>query len=274
LNLGALHPIVVHFAIAFVCLGVVLRLLSLLGRPAFLGPAASTLLLAGSAAVFLAVKSGHDAHGPVERVPGAYEAVKAHEDAGNVARNFIAMLALLEIAALALRQSRFVRHAHVAASVIGVGAVVFVLVAANRGGNLVYSYAGGVGIRSGAPEDVGNLLVAGLYHQAQQDRQAGRRPEAAALADLALRRFPGSIPVRLFQAESVLLDRQDPNAALAALGTITVPAADQRSRIRHGTLTAVALEAAGRPGDAKAALEKLAAEFPGNARLKARLGRN
>lgn len=271
MDLGQFHPIVVQFAVVLVFVGVLFRLISLLKRPAFAGPVATTLILAGAIAVLLAVKSGHDAHGPVERVPGSAGAVKAHEDAGEVARNFVIILGLIELAGLALRNTKFARHTTIASSVIGAGALIFVFVAANRGGNLVYSYAGGVGIRSGQPADVGNLLLAGLYHQAQQDREAGRRAEAAALADLALRRFPGSVPVRLFQAESVLLDRQDPAAALAALGTISVPTNDNRSRIRHGMLTVDSLEAAGRPGEAKNALEKLAAEFPDNARIKQRL---
>lgn len=271
MNLGQVHPIIVHFAIAFVVAGVVLRLVSLLKKPAFAGPAATTFIFAGAVCVFLAVKSGQDAHGPVERVPGSADAVHEHEEAGEVTRNFIVVLALIEIAGLFLRNSRFERHAPIASSVLGVGTLVFLLITVNRGGDLVYSYAGGVGIRTGKPEDVGNLLLAGLYHQVQLDRAAGRRSEAAALADTALRRFSQSIPVRLFQAESLLLDRQDPAATLAALGTIVVPKIDQRSRVRYGLLKADAFLASGRPGEAKAALQALAAEFPDNARIKDRL---
>ncbi len=271
MNIGQLHPIIVDFAIVLVLVGVLFRLLSLFQRPAFAGPAASTLILAGALAALLAVKSGKDAHGPVEQVPGSAEAVHDHEEAGEVARNFILALAAIEIAGLVLRKSRFERHAVIASSVIGVGSVVFLFIAAGRGGDLVYRRAGGVGIRSGKPEDVGHLLLAGLYHQAQADRKAGRRSEAAALADMALRRFPESVPVRLFQAESLMLDRQDPAAALAALGTITVPKGDARSRLHHGFLRADALEASGQPGPANEALQALLAEFPKDERIKQRL---
>ncbi len=86
-NIGAYHPIIVHFAIVLVILGVIFRWVSLTGRAPFAGPAAATLLILGAAAAFLAVHSGTDAHGPVERIPGVRQAVQDHEDAGHWARN-------------------------------------------------------------------------------------------------------------------------------------------------------------------------------------------
>ena len=86
-NIGAYHPVIVHFAIALLILGVVFRWISLTGRAPFTGPAATTLLLLGALAALLAVHSGLDAHGPVERIPGARQAVTDHEEAGEWARN-------------------------------------------------------------------------------------------------------------------------------------------------------------------------------------------
>ena len=43
--MGAFHPQVVHFAIALLIVGVLFRIVSLLGRPAWVGPAAAALLL-------------------------------------------------------------------------------------------------------------------------------------------------------------------------------------------------------------------------------------
>ncbi len=86
-NIGAYHPIIVHFAIALLLLGVIFRWVSLTGRAPFSGPAAATLLILGAVAALLAVHSGLDAHGPVERIPGARQAVGDHEDAGVWARN-------------------------------------------------------------------------------------------------------------------------------------------------------------------------------------------
>ncbi|MGH7676577.1 MAG: hypothetical protein ACREMV_15030, partial [Gemmatimonadales bacterium] len=65
-NLAWFHPQIVHFAVALLAAGVLSRWISLTDRAAFTGPAAAALLLAGTAAAVLAVRSGTDAHGPVE----------------------------------------------------------------------------------------------------------------------------------------------------------------------------------------------------------------
>src|SRR5258708_20208967 len=110
-NIGAYHPIIVHFAITLLVVGVIFRWISLTGRAAFTGPAAATLILAGTVAALLAVHSGTDAHGPVERIPGVRQAVMAHEAAGEWARNVFLLVAVLEIAPLvaARRSARPVR---------------------------------------------------------------------------------------------------------------------------------------------------------------------
>src|SRR5258705_5904477 len=111
-NIGAYHPIIVHFAVALLVLGVIFRWISLTGRAPFTAPAAATLLILGAAAAFLAVHSGTDAHGPVERIPGVRQAVMGHEDAGHWGRNVFLVVALLEIAAV-LAQQRSVQLARV-----------------------------------------------------------------------------------------------------------------------------------------------------------------
>src|SRR2546423_6639270 len=103
-NLAAYHPIIVHFAIALLIVGVIFRLISLTGRARFTGPAAATLLLAGTVAAYLAVRSGTDAHGPVERIPGVREAVQEHEEAGEWARDVFLVVAALELVSLAMRK--------------------------------------------------------------------------------------------------------------------------------------------------------------------------
>src|SRR5262245_18323416 len=103
-NIGEYHPAIVHFAIALVVMGVIFRWMSRSGRAAWAGPAAATLLLVGTAAAALAVHSGLDAHGPVERIPGARQAVVDHEDAGIWARNLFMCVALLELVALTARR--------------------------------------------------------------------------------------------------------------------------------------------------------------------------
>src|SRR6266480_5829942 len=98
-NIGAYHPIIVHFAIALLVVGVTFRWISLTGRAPFTGPAAATLILAGAVAALLAVHSGTDAHGPVERIPGARNAVGEHEEWGERTRNIFLIVGAIEIAA-------------------------------------------------------------------------------------------------------------------------------------------------------------------------------
>ena len=75
-NLAANHPQVVHFAIALLLLGTAFRVISLTGRLAFTRHAAAVLLLLGTVSAAVSVKSGLDAHGPAERIPGARSVVE------------------------------------------------------------------------------------------------------------------------------------------------------------------------------------------------------
>lgn len=261
---------VVHFTIALTIVGVALRLLSMLGRPAFLSPAAATLLILAAISSVVAVKSGTDAHGPVERAPGARPVVMEHEEWGERTRNALIVIGALELLGLALRNSPKSRAVQALAAVAGLGAVFAVYQAGDQGGTLVYNYAGGVGIRSGDPKDVERLLLAGLYHQALADRKAGQADRAAELFVTAQNRFPADAEVQLLAAESMLLDRKNPQAALEGLAKVTVPAENRFLSIRLASLQADAYEATGRKDDAVKALEALLARFP-NPRLQQRL---
>ena len=272
-SLAALHPQVVHFVVALIIVGVVLRWVSLGVRAAWLTPAATTLVALGTVASLVAVRSGSDAHGPVERVPGSRDAVVAHETWGERARNtFLILLAVEAVAAaLASRQHGQARNAAIAAAAIGLVAVGVLYRAADLGGHLVYGYGGGVGIRSGDPQDVSRVFLAGAYHQAAQDRDAGRPLDAAALADLLAARFPDHVEVRLAQVEATLVDRGDPRLALDRLGALTIPQPDTRSRIRAGVLRAQTLQAMNDVSAARQVLETLRTEFPQNAQIQQRL---
>jgi uncharacterized membrane protein len=269
--MAELHPQVVHFVIGLLSLGVVLRLVSLAGRPAFVSPAATLLLLLGTAASAAAVKSGVDAHGPVERMPGVRAIVVEHEEWGMRTRNLFFGVAALELLGLVFRNSSRRRAIHATAAAVGVVGSFCLYQAGQHGGEIVYAHAGGPGIRSGDPADVERLLLAGLYHQAQQDRRAQRPGEAAQLIDQALRRFPKDTEIQLLAAESALLDRRDPAAATAILAQISVAPDNRVLRIRHGTLQVDALEASGQQDAALAAMQTLTSAFPGNERLQQRL---
>ena len=266
------HPQFVHFAIALLVVGVVLRLISLAGRPAFVAPAALTLIAVGTIAAALAVQSGTAAHGPVERIPGVRAAVVAHEAWGIRTRNmFFIVMAIEAVAVIPWRPARR-RLAYAASAALGLAGLFCLYEAGEHGGELVYAYAGGVGIRSGDPADVDRLLLSGLYNEAQAERKAGRPNEAARLLALAAERHPNDPEVQLAAAESHLLDRKDPRAAIEKLRSILPPQDNRALRIRHGMLTADALEAAGQKEGAAAVVQALITEYPDVARLKERLG--
>jgi uncharacterized membrane protein len=265
------HPQFVHFAIALLVTGVVFRLISLAGRPAFAAPAALTLLTVGTIAAALAVQSGVAAHGPVERIPGARPAVVDHEKWGMWTRNVFYGVMAIEAIALVLWRSPRRRLAHLASAAVGVIGLFCLYEAGEHGGRLVYAYAGGVGIRSGDPADVERLLLSGLYNEAQVERKAGRADEAAKLLALAGERHPNDAEVQLTVAESLLLDRKDAHAALEKLRDIQPPQDNRSLRIRHGMLTADALEHAGQREGAAAVVQGLVTEYPDVVRLKQRL---
>jgi hypothetical protein len=66
----------------------------------------------------------------------------------------------------------------------------------------------------------------------------------------------------LLRAESLLVDRKDSSQALESLRTISPPPENRFLRVRHGMLTADALEAAGQRDGAIATLQQLQAQFP------------
>ncbi len=75
----------------------------------------------------------------------------------------------------------------------------------------------------------------------------------------------------LLRIESQLVDRNDPQGALASLKALTLPADNPRLRGQAGMLAVDALVAAGNPDSARAVLRALVAEFPMSQRFKDRL---
>lgn len=262
-SLASLHPITVHFVVALGIVGVIFRLVSLTGKLSWTGPAAAALLISTAVASVFAVNSGTKAHGPAERIPGVREAVQEHEEAGEWARNVFLLVGALELGALALRKrTRFARGFTVASGMAGIVAGMALYKAADLGGHLVYSYAGGVGTRSGDTTDVRRLLVAGLYHQARTAREAGQLDESARLIDELTKQTPDDPTVRLLSAESRLKDRKDPTGALAAIAAIQVAPEDRGLSIRKGMLASDAWVAAGQKDSARAVLTDLQQRFP------------
>ena len=274
-DIAQFHPQLVHFVVALGVAGVILRLVALTGKVSWTSPAATTLLLVAAAASILAVKSGAEAHGPAERVPGAREAVQEHEELGERTRNLFLLVAALELAAIAFKQRHnWQRGFRVASGIGGIAAAVTLYQAGEAGGKLVYSYAGGVGLRSGDPADVQRLLVAGLYHQARAARAAGNHAEAARLIDeLALQR-PGDPSIPFLQAEAMIRDRQDFSGALVLLAAQNPDSGNIRLNIQKGLLASEALDSLGQPDSARATLQALAQKFPKNRGIAEALARH
>jgi len=275
-NLAQYHPQIVHFVVALLFVGVALRIASLIPKLKFANHAAALLLLIGTGAAVLAVQSGTDAHGPVERIPGARALVVEHEEVAKQAKNIFLAVAALELIALGLARpslgvDRYARVAQVASVVVGLYGSLVLYHASEHGGELVYSYAGGPGLRTGRPADVERLLLAGLYNQSREDRKAGRLADAAVLVDEMARRFPQNPEARLLRVESLMLDRKDYAAARVAADSVSLPASDARLRARQATLKADAYLGLSQPDSARAVLAGAVAAFPQNVRLKAKL---
>ena len=273
-DIGELHPEIVHFVVALLMVGVILRWVSLTGKLAFTRPAAATLLILGTLAAVAAVRSGLDAHEAVERVPGIGAAVNAHETWAKNTRTVFLVVGGLELVALALALLRLPsvrRWAEVASAVVGLGGAYLLYGAADRGGDLVYSYAGGVGIRSGDPADVDHLLTAGLFERAMVARKAHHSGAADSLITELARLHPSDPNVQLVHAQSLLQDRKDPKAALAVLDSIVVPDSLPSLKGRVAFQKVDVFVAAGMPDSARATLTALGAQFADNPRMSARI---
>src|SRR5262249_12657037 len=134
--------------------------------------------------------------------------------------------------------------------------------AADHGGDLVYEYAGGPGIRSGDTTDITRLLISGLYNRALADRQAGNREGAARLIDELARRAPTDPSVTFLALESRIKDKGDAAGGLEALRAM--PADDVRTKLRRALLMADAYNALGAVDSARALLEDLKRQYPDN----------
>jgi len=270
-NLAFYHPAIVHFVVALLSMGVFLRWVSLLGRFDWTRHAAAFLLIAGTVGAILAVQSGTNAHGPVERVPGARTAVQDHEDWGHKTRNVFLVVGALELLALGLGQKPVRRWVYVGSAVVGLAGGYCLFEAGEHGGDLVYNYAGGVGIRSGQPADVDRLLLAGLYQKAMAERKAGDSAAAAVLIAELVTRYPADTDIQLLGIESLLTDKKDPKAALAALQKLPSLPDSSRTRTRRDMLAADVYVGVGRVDSARAILTRLVAQFPQSQRIKDKL---
>lgn len=269
-NLGMYHPQVVHFVIVLLIMGVVFRLISLTGKLSFTGPAATTLIILGTLAAQAALITGDKASGPVERIPGVQSAVQGHEKWADRTRNIFVVISLLEIAGLVLlRKGRpgTARGLWVASALVGLAGLGSVYKTGEKGGAIVYGYAGGPGIRSGNPSDVKRLLVSGLYNEAMLERRQGQKEEAARHFEELTRLIPKGPLVQLLAVESQLHDRQNPRGALDALAKLPATT-DPRQRTRRDMVRVEAYTQLGNQDSARAIMNQLKSSNPSNPFVK------
>ena len=164
-------------------------------------------------------------------MPGARTAVQEHEEWGERTQKALFVLGAIELVGLAMWRSPKLKMVHGVAAVASLICAGFVYETGEHGGKLVYSYAGGVGIRTTDPQDTERLLLAGYYQQAMADRKAGRLDSAGQLITEAAKRFGSDPEVRLVAAESMLLDQKNPQAAIESLAAMDPP---PPLRIRRG----------------------------------------
>ena len=272
-NLAYYHPLIVHFVIAGAGLGILFRWLSLTGKLTWTNGAAAALIVIGAVAAWFAVVSGADAHGAAERIPGVAQAVQLHEDAGHDARNVLLLIAAIELAALVPALAKWRKPILIVSAIVGVGGAYEIYKVGELGGDIVYVYAGGVGIRSGDSTDVNRLVLAAMYDRAQLDRtQKNADGAAAAFANLAVQ-FPGDQSVQLLAVESLLQDKKDFPGALAALSRIPEPPDSDRTRTRFELDRADAFIGNGQKDSARTILAALASKFPTSKRIQDRLGK-
>ncbi|HSC31691.1 MAG TPA: DUF2231 domain-containing protein [Gemmatimonadaceae bacterium] len=270
-DIGSLHPQVVHFVIALLIVGVLARILSLfpLGpRWSFLNGMAVVLILLGTGASVVAVQSGLDAHEKVESIPGVRQAVNVHQDYGEDTRDIFLVVSAIEIVMLfaATRKPGLTTGLRALSAVVGIVGGVYLYEAGDHGGDLVYAYGGGVGVRSGDTTDVRRVLVAGLYDNLQVARRTGNHEQAARLTDQLQSMLPNDTSVRMLRIQSLVRDRNDARGALAALDSITVQPANQRLRYQKALLQAEAFDSAGMRDSARAVLTQLKKDVPQAAR--------
>ena len=270
-EIASFHPQLVHFVVALLIVGVLARVMSLIplrGRVSFVGAMAATLIFLGTIASVLAVRSGLEAHEAVEGIPGIRPLVSEHEEDGERTRNIFLAVSLVEIGilAFAVRKPGVARGLRVLSAVVGVVGVVFLFETAEHGGDIVYAYSGGPGLRTGDSSDVRRQLVAGLYNNSILDRKAGNSEAAAARIDELQRMMPADTGVRILRIQSLVRDRKDPAAALAALDSLAVTPSNRRLYMQKTMLQAEALDLAGQRDSARAVLTELKKEIPQAAR--------
>lgn len=146
-DLTHIHPMLVHFPIALLIVGILAEVVGLALKKKFFSDAAFLLLILGAAGAVAAVLSGSNAAEGIEEAGTLKQAVEAHEGAAELAM-------WLTVIAASFRTALFVMKKHKGAlqyvsAVLFLIAVLAVARAGYYGGELVFKHAAGVTFQLG-----------------------------------------------------------------------------------------------------------------------------
>jgi|SRR5882724_11495222 len=136
------HPVIVHFPIAILILGLFLDLAALLSRREWISRAALVLLVVGALASVVAVRSGSEQATEIARPPALDGPLEEHAESGKLTMVFFLALAATRGALARFRKLSPTIHAATFAAWI-VGAILLARTG-YFGGQLVYRHGAGV----------------------------------------------------------------------------------------------------------------------------------
>ena len=138
-----IHPVLVHFSVAFLVAGGLLEATGILARREKWELAGAVVLLAGTLFLVPTVIAGFLAQNSVAGFNGGTADVQLHETLGLVLLGLVAALAMWK----GWNQGRLPEDQKVPYAVLVLGAVALTMATAWFGGHLVYEY--GIGVTSG-----------------------------------------------------------------------------------------------------------------------------
>lgn len=170
----ALHPMIIHFPVALLLIAPLFILLGALLRPGQGRPyliAAMALLLAGTAATFVAVETGEAAAELAERTPGTEQVLQTHESLAERTRAVFTVLSVIFLALLVV--PRWIDQPEnrltttilpLAFLVLYSAGVLLLLNTAHNGGRLVHEY----GVRAMVSGSTGDANAAAPVEREQE----------------------------------------------------------------------------------------------------------
>jgi uncharacterized membrane protein len=150
-----LHPIVVHFPIALLVVGLLVDVAGLALRRDWLKKAGLLLLILGTLGAVAAARTGEGDEEAVEETPAVEEVLETHEDSGKLTMWFFLGVTVLRAGLTWWR--KFPAAVHWIFTAIWVAGLVLLIRTAHYGGELVYHHGTGVSAAGvpGAPEHRG-----------------------------------------------------------------------------------------------------------------------